>query len=60
MTAEDADAQIALDRGMGEVLAEQEYTSTDRASRPMRIILQIGRPEAHQGADLGVVYEYSL
>lgn len=60
MSAEDADAQLALSRELGETVAEQEYVTVDRDGRPMRIVLVFEEPEAHQDADLGAVYQYML
>ncbi|MGA5508896.1 hypothetical protein [Streptomyces umbrinus] len=60
MSAEDADAQLALSRELGETVAEQEYITMDRDGRRMRIVLVFAEPEAHQDADLGAVYEYML
>ncbi|WP_432189857.1 hypothetical protein [Streptomyces sp. Tue6028] len=60
MTAQDADNQLAFSRETGETVSEQEYLTTDRTGQQLRIVLLKTIPEAHQGADLGAVYEYTL
>ncbi|WP_331722824.1 hypothetical protein OG848_47630 (plasmid) [Streptomyces canus] len=60
MPAEDADDQLALSREMGETASEQEYLATDRRGQPLRIVLLKVVAEAHQDADLGAVYEFTL
>ncbi|MFG2352015.1 hypothetical protein [Streptomyces phaeochromogenes] len=60
MSAEDADAQLALSRELGETVAEQEYSTVDRDGRRMRVVLLFTEPEAHQERDLGAVYQYML
>jgi hypothetical protein len=60
LSTEDADASLTLSREMGQTTSEQEYLTTDRDGRPMRIVLLKVVPEAHQDEDLGAVFEYTL
>jgi hypothetical protein len=58
MSHRDAEAELALCRGLGDTI--QEYATTDRAGNPIRVVLQTDATGPHAGTDAGGVYEFAV
>jgi hypothetical protein len=56
MSHQDAERDLAVCRRLGDTL--QDYDTTDRAGRPIRVVLQICAPDEDRH-DLGGVYEFT-
>ncbi|MFM9635959.1 hypothetical protein [Streptomyces turgidiscabies] len=51
------ETELALCHGLGDTV--QEYDTTDRAGRPLRIVLQVNAPREYAEPDQGGVYEFT-
>lgn len=56
MSHREAERELAVCRRLGDTL--QDYDTTDRAGRPIRVVLQIDAPSEGR-RDMGGVYEFT-
>jgi hypothetical protein len=57
MSHRDAEAELSAGRDAGDV--HQEYDTTDRHGRPLRVVLQVYAVSYDDHPDLGGVYEFT-